>query len=87
MIPRATQPLTVIGGNLLHVQADDLAKVFHLRRLNRAVLGLAALSLVSALAFVLAPVERPNAVYSWPTAPGDPTAAAIPLMTSLPASC
>ncbi|WP_448627009.1 arabinosyltransferase domain-containing protein [Geodermatophilus sp. URMC 64] len=60
-----------------------------LRRITRprvAVLALAALSLVSALAFVLAPVERPDAVYSWPSAPGDPAAAAIPLMTSTPAT-
>jgi arabinosyltransferase A/arabinosyltransferase B/arabinosyltransferase C len=50
-----------------------------------AVLGLAALSLISSLAFVLAPVERPDAHYGWPSAPGDPTAVAIPLMLSKPA--
>ena len=47
---------------------------------------LAALSLLSSVAFVLAPVERPEAVYSWPSAPGDATAVAIPLMLERPTS-
>lgn len=47
---------------------------------------LAALSLASSVAFVLAPVERPEAVYSWPSAPGDATAVAIPLMLERPLS-
>jgi hypothetical protein len=46
---------------------------------------LAALSLLSSVAFVLAPVERSDAVYSWPSAPGDPTSVAIPLMLERPA--
>ncbi|SDF42756.1 arabinosyltransferase B [Blastococcus aurantiacus] len=46
---------------------------------------LAALSLLSSVAFVLAPVERTEAVYSWPSAPGDATAVAIPLMLERPA--
>ena len=46
---------------------------------------LAALSLLCSVAFVLAPVERPEAVYSWPSAPGDATAVAIPLMLERPA--
>ncbi|MGY2129202.1 arabinosyltransferase domain-containing protein [Blastococcus sp. SYSU DS0617] len=45
---------------------------------------LAALSLLSSVAFVLAPVERPEAVYGWPSAPGDATAVAIPLMLERP---
>ena len=49
------------------------------------LLLLAALSLLSSVAFVLAPVERPEAVYSWPSAPGDATAVAIPLMVGRPA--
>ena len=62
------------------------------RRAGRAVpprllpLLLAALSLLSSVAFVLAPVERPEAVYSWPSAPGDATAVAIPLMLERPTS-
>jgi hypothetical protein len=47
---------------------------------------LAALSLLSSVAFVLAPVERPEAVYSWPSTPGDATAVAIPLMLERPTS-
>src|SRR4051794_18468388 len=50
-----------------------------------AVLALAALSLLSTVAFVLAPVERPDAVYSWPSAGNGTEAVAIPLMTSTPA--
>ncbi len=45
---------------------------------------LAALSLLSSVAFVLAPVERPEAVYGWPSAPGDATSVAIPLMLERP---
>lgn len=45
---------------------------------------LAALSLLSSVAFVLAPVERPEAVYGWPSAPGDATAVAVPLMLERP---
>jgi len=47
---------------------------------------LAALSLLCSVAFVLAPVERPEAVYSWPSAAGDATAVAIPLMLERPTS-
>ncbi len=50
------------------------------------LLLLAALSLLSSVAFVLAPVERPEAVYSWPSEAGDATAVAIPLMLERPTS-
>lgn len=50
-----------------------------------AVLGAAVLSLVAAVGFVLAPVERPDAVYGWPSAPGDASAVAVPLMLGRPA--
>jgi arabinosyltransferase A/arabinosyltransferase B/arabinosyltransferase C len=50
-----------------------------------ALLGLAALSVFASVAYVLAPVERAEAVYSWPSSPSDPTAVAIPLMLSRPA--
>jgi arabinosyltransferase A/arabinosyltransferase B/arabinosyltransferase C len=50
------------------------------------LLLLAALSLLSSVAFVLAPVDRPEAVYSWPSAPDDATAVAIPLMLERPTS-
>ncbi|RBY80044.1 arabinosyltransferase [Blastococcus sp. TF02-09] len=53
-------------------------------RARLPLLLLAALSLLSAAAFVLAPVERPEAVYSWPSAPGDATSVAIPLMLERP---
>jgi hypothetical protein len=49
------------------------------------LLLLAALSLLSSVAFVLAPVERTEAVYSWPSTPGDATGVAIPLMLERPA--
>jgi arabinosyltransferase A/arabinosyltransferase B/arabinosyltransferase C len=47
--------------------------------------GLAALSFLASIAFVVAPVERPEAVYSWPSTSGDVTPVAIPLMLSRPA--
>jgi hypothetical protein len=49
------------------------------------ILGLAALSLLCSVGFVLAPVQRPEAVYSWPATAGSATAVAIPLMVSTPA--
>ncbi|MGY1772969.1 arabinosyltransferase domain-containing protein [Blastococcus sp. SYSU D00813] len=53
-------------------------------RHRRLLLGTALLSLTASLGFVLAPVERPEAVYSWPGQAGDATAVAIPLMTERP---
>ncbi len=50
-----------------------------------AVLGAALVSLLAAVGFVLAPVERPEAVYSWPAAPDDVSAVAVPLMLGRPA--
>jgi arabinosyltransferase A/arabinosyltransferase B/arabinosyltransferase C len=54
------------------------------RRHRLTVLGLAVLSLLTSVAFVLAPVEQPAAVYAWPSAPGDASAVAIPLMLGRP---
>jgi arabinosyltransferase A/arabinosyltransferase B/arabinosyltransferase C len=48
-------------------------------------LGLAVLSFLASLAFVVAPVEQPEAVYSWPGASGDASPVAIPLMLFQPA--
>jgi hypothetical protein len=50
------------------------------------LLGCALVSLLCSLAFVLAPVHRPQAVYSWPAAPGDASPVAIPVMLLQPAA-
>ena len=49
------------------------------------LLACALTSLVCSLAFVLAPVHRPHAVYSWPAAPGDASPVAVPVMLLQPA--
>src|SRR3712207_1099407 len=49
------------------------------------VLASAAVSLAASVGFVLAPVQQPEAVYSWPATAGDATAVAIPLMLGQPA--
>src|ERR671933_404314 len=41
------------------------------RRRRRALLACALLSLLCSAGFVLAPVDQPRAVYSWPAAAGD----------------
>ncbi|WP_138760890.1 arabinosyltransferase domain-containing protein [Modestobacter altitudinis] len=50
------------------------------------MLGCALVSLLCSLAFVLAPVHRPHAVYSWPAASGDASPVAVPLMLLQPAA-
>ena len=51
-----------------------------------ALLGCALLSLLCSIAFVLAPVHRPDVHYSWPATPDDPAPVAIPSMTLQPAA-
>ncbi|WP_138732314.1 arabinosyltransferase domain-containing protein [Modestobacter excelsi] len=53
-------------------------------RVRRAVLALALVSLVSSVLYVVAPVQRPEAVYAWPSTAGDASAVAIPLMLYRP---
>src|SRR5947199_8934836 len=49
-----------------------------------ALLGCALLSLLCSVAFVLAPVHRPDVHYSWPATADDPAPVAIPSMTLQP---
>src|SRR3954466_12462881 len=53
---------------------------------RRALLGCALLSLLCSIAFVLAPVHRPDVHYSWPATPDDAAPVAIPSMLLEPAA-
>ncbi|HXV92412.1 MAG TPA: arabinosyltransferase domain-containing protein, partial [Pseudonocardia sp.] len=54
------------------------------RSARRPVLLSALVAALAAVLFPLAPVHQPEVTYTWPTAPGDPTAAAVPLMPYQP---